>query len=197
MCAPLFTHLPSILPHIKTLNRVCVGFVSPTVGRVDVQRGEVIGLQLARRWLSWGKASDMDHRGVAIKDALMRRRVSGWKPTAITWGDPPLPSPSLNPPQSCDGKPSCFQIVWFRWLPHKQPIEASEKFSVKWPILIGILEVPDRKYGIHRPSIIMDVWSQEARVETVWDGPAWDSQCYTHYTVGQSEEGRQSHTWVL
>lgn len=107
------------------------------------------------------------------------------------------PPPSLNPPQSCDRKPSCFQIVWFRWLPHKQPIEASEKFSVKWPILIDILEVRDRKYGIHRPSIIMDVWSQEARVETVWDGPAWDSQCYTHYTVGQSEEGRQSHTWIL
>lgn len=107
------------------------------------------------------------------------------------------PPPSLNPPQSCDRKPSCFQIVWFRWLPHKQPIEASEKFSVKWPILIDILEVRDRKYGIHRPSIIMDVWSQEARVETVWDGPAWDSQCYTHYTVGQSEEGRLSHTWIL
>lgn len=56
-----------------TINCDCV----PALVRTDVWGNEVIGLQLAQHWQDWGNASDMNHGGVAIKDPLMRRRVSG------------------------------------------------------------------------------------------------------------------------
>ena len=100
---------------------------------------EVISLQLAQRWLSWGNAPDMNHGGVAIKDVLMRRWVSGRR-TAAT---------------AEDDLPTCFQIVWFLWLRHRTA--HWNEFGLKRPFWSDILD-----YTVH-PSLVEN---EEAWVET-------------------------------
>ena len=68
------------------------GFVNPTGWGVDTYRGEVIMLQLARRWLSWGNAPDMNTEVLlsrtflwgtdclADKQQLLRRMTSPHPP---------------------------------------------------------------------------------------------------------------------
>lgn len=126
------------------------------------KEGEVIRLQLAQRWLGWGNASDMDYRGVAIKDTFIRRQVSGWKPPP----HPTPPCPLLNSPPSCDRKPSCFQIVWFRWIPNKQPIETAE--SSVWSSLFWLTFWKHKTETWNLPSIHNESSVRsEAWVETV------------------------------
>lgn len=127
---------------------------------------------LLSRTLLWGGECLVDEQ------QLLRRMI-------------PHPSPPPIPPWSCDRKLSCFQIVWFRWLPHKQPIERSE--SSVWSGLFELTFWKCKTKTWNLPSIHNngDV-NAEAWVETVRDRPAWGFialHCCTHYTVGQSEEG--------
>lgn len=152
MCVLFFTFL-FICKDIKTINRSSASAWMhcwpPHGGGLTSKEVRSLGWQLAHHCMSWASASDMNHGGVAIKDALIRRRVSADGQALLRRMNHAPPPPPI-PPRFRNWKPSCIQNVWLRWLPYKHPIERSSVWSGLFKLVFG----ENQRQGIYRTSIL-------------------------------------------
>lgn len=134
VCVLFFTFL-FIYKDIKTINRSSASAWMhcwpPQGGGLTSKEVRSLGWQLAHHCMSWASASDMNHGGVAIKDALMRRRVSADGQALLR---------RMNPAPPSSANSSTFQKLKAFMYPECLVAMATiqtpywKEFSLKWPI---------------------------------------------------------------
>lgn len=164
---PLFIHT-SFHTKIKTINCVCVCVLMCTC--VWICQPHRLKSWRLQRW-SHQAAAGMAlaelrqcfryeprrccHQGRSYEAPSVWRTSSSY---CVGWS-PPHPPPFTNSSMwSWDRKPSCFQTVWLRWLPHKQPIETSESSLRSGLFELTFWTCKTEKKNYH-PYIIVQLWT--------------------------------------